>query len=74
MRAMSTLRLPAPLLCLGAALGGCAVPQAGYSVMMEAQKQECRKMPDLDQRARCLKEADRPYDRYKAEAEAARRP
>lgn len=55
-------------------LAGCALPQYGYTVMMETQKEECRKLQDMDQRARCLKEADRSYDRYKAEAEAARRP
>ncbi len=61
-------------LAAAATLAGCATPQFGYAVMMETQKDECRKLQDMDQRTRCLKEADRSYERYKSEAEAARRP
>lgn len=68
-------RLPPAAGAIAAALllPACSAP-FGYTVMMETRKEECRKLPDIDQRTRCLKEADLSYERYKAEAEAARRP
>ncbi len=59
-------------LTLAGALAGCST-QSAYTIAMELRKQECRKLPDLAERARCEKEADRGYDRYEKEAEAARR-
>lgn len=55
-----------------ASLAACTAPE-GYHVMMGVQRQECQKLPDAAERTRCLKEAERSYDRYKAEAEAAKR-
>lgn len=55
-----------------AALAGCGTPWV-YSSMMEIRKQECRKLPDVAERQRCEKEADRSFDNYQSEAEAARR-
>ncbi|MDO9075774.1 MAG: hypothetical protein Q7U73_21205 [Rubrivivax sp.] len=62
----------APALAVGLLLSACST-QSGYVTMMEMRKQECRKLPDLAERARCEKDADRSYDSYKGEAETARR-
>jgi len=73
MRAMKPpLPLAALVLALAALLPACST-QTAYLSVMEMRKQECRKIPDLAERARCEKEADRSYDSYKGEAEAARR-
>lgn len=64
--------LAAPLLVLAALLPACST-QTAYLSVMEMRKQECRRIPDLAERARCEKEADRSYDSYKGEAETARR-
>ena len=61
------------ILALLAALAACSTPQGGYTVLMGVRKQECLKLPDLAERARCEKEAERSYERYKAEADAAKR-
>ncbi len=63
--------------CLSAAVGllaACTTPQDAYVVFQRTQRQECLKLPDLAERSRCEKAADLPYARYKAEAEAAKRP
>ncbi len=62
----------APALALAALLPACST-QTAYLSVMEMRKQECRKIPDLAERARCEKEADRSYESYKGEAESARR-
>lgn len=69
-----TTRLPcvAPVLALSLMLAACST-QTAYSTVMEMRKQECRKLPDLAERVRCEKEAERSYDRYQTEAEAAKR-
>ncbi|MDP2005182.1 MAG: hypothetical protein Q8K45_05870 [Rubrivivax sp.] len=59
-------------LALACTLAGCST-QSAYTMAMELRKQECRKLPDLAERARCEKEADRSHERYQSEAEAARR-
>lgn len=61
-----------PLLALGLLLSACTT-QTAYLTMMEMRKQECRKNPDLAERQRCEHEADRSYDRYQNDADAARR-
>jgi hypothetical protein len=53
-------------LALAALLPACTT-QTAYLSVMEMRKQECRKIADLAERARCEKEADRSYDSYKAE-------
>lgn len=60
------LRIPLAALALAALLPACST-QTAYLSVMEMRKQECRKIPDLAERARCEKEADRSYDSYKAE-------
>lgn len=73
MRAMTPrLSLAAPTLALALLLAACST-QSAYLTVMEMRKQECRKIPDLAERARCEKEADRSYDSYKGEAETGRR-
>lgn len=64
--------LAALALALAPLLPACSTETA-YLTVMEMRKQECRKIPDLAERARCEKEADRSYDSYKDEAETARR-
>ena len=59
-------------LALAPLLLACST-QTAYLTMMEMRKQECRKLPDLAERARCEKEADRSFDSYKGEADTARR-
>lgn len=56
----------AALAVLATLVPACST-QTAYLSVMELRKQECRKLPDLAERARCEKDADRSYDRYKAE-------
>ena len=42
-------------------------------LLQEQQKETCRKLPNLDDKANCLKRIDTPYDAYKAEQEAAQK-
>jgi hypothetical protein len=53
-------------LALAALLPACTT-QTAYLSVMEMQKEQCRKIPDLAERGRCEKDADRSYDSYKAE-------
>jgi hypothetical protein len=71
---LMTPRIPpvATAWALAALLSACST-QTAYVSVMEMRKQECRKNPDLAERARCEQEADRSYDRYQTEADAARR-
>jgi hypothetical protein len=43
-----------------------------YSTGQQWQKQECGKLQDRDERTRCEKSRALSYDRYKAQADAAR--
>jgi hypothetical protein len=58
-------------LCVGAAvlvalLGcGCSSREI-YDVSAGWRKNECYKIGDLERRERCMKEADRSYDAYRA--------
>lgn len=72
MRPCRPLALLASALALATLLPACSTRTAYLSVM-EMRKQECRKLPDLAEHARCEKEADRSYDSFKGEAETARR-
>jgi hypothetical protein len=65
MRTM-TPRIPLAALALAALVPACST-QTVYLSVMEMRKQECRKISDLAERARCEKEADRSYGEYKAE-------
>jgi hypothetical protein len=44
---------------------GCTSEQV-YNSAQGWRRNECYKLADLAQRERCLKEADRPYDAYRA--------
>lgn len=52
-----------------AILGACSSEQA-YMAGREWQRDQCNKMKNMDDRQRCVKEADQPYDRYKQDADA----
>jgi len=54
------------------ALAACSSQQL-YAVGQEWQMQECRKIPDTAERARCERSAATSYERYQAELEAAKR-
>lgn len=56
-----------------ALLAGCSAQQL-YATGQTAQRNECRKIEDRDERTRCQRSADLSYDTYKAQAEAARKP
>jgi hypothetical protein len=67
---MSAMRIA--LFMAALTLAGCSTPYL-YSVGQEWQKQECRKIPDMAERARCEKSAATSYERYQAEVEAAKK-
>ena len=54
-------------------LAGCSSQQL-YIVGQGWQKQECQKLADLSERQRCEKSNAMSYERYKAEADAAKHP
>ena len=54
-------------------LAACS-SQELYHVGQGWQKQECQKLADLAERQRCEKSAALSYDRYRAEADAAKNP
>jgi hypothetical protein len=71
---MPAMKLPTlTLLALAGVFSACST-QTLYATGQEWQKQECRKLPDMAERARCEKSAATSYERYKAEAEAAKKP
>ncbi len=59
------------LLAAGLA-AGCTSEQI-YNSAQGWRRNECYKLVDLAQRERCLKEADRPYDAYRAATPSASR-
>ncbi len=69
---------PPRILRLGSALAalllaaGCS-STALYADGQRWQLQECRKLPHGDERVRCEKSTAESFERYKAEAEAARK-
>ncbi len=60
----SPLRLGAAVLA-ALLVCGCSSRQI-YDASLGWRKNECYKIGDLEQRERCMKEADRPYDAYRA--------
>ncbi len=48
---------------------GCATKDAFYTTQ-QWQKQQCAKLPDLNERARCEKSASASYESYKARSES----
>ncbi len=69
---MNAMRTALVMAALGLGLSACSSPQL-YAVGQEWQKQECRKIPDMAERARCDKSAATSYERYQAEVEAAKK-
>lgn len=74
---MKAMRAFASILALGmpallAGLPACSTEQL-YLTTQQWQKQECGRIQDHEQRMRCEKDASLSYERYKAEAEKARR-
>jgi hypothetical protein len=55
------------------ALGACTT-QAGYHGMQSSQRQQCQKIDDRDERARCEKDAALPYDDYREQTAGQRKP
>ena len=67
---MSRMRIA--ILLITSCLAACS-SQSLYATGQEWQRQECRKIPDMAERARCEKSAATSYDRYQAEVEAAKK-
>lgn len=55
-------------LTLAALLAGCSSGQF-YASGQDWQRHECNKLPDSQERGRCLKNAGMSYDTYKRQAE-----
>jgi hypothetical protein len=55
-------------LTLAALLAGCASEQF-YASGQDWQRQECNKLPDSQERGRCLKNAGTSYDSYQRQVE-----
>ena len=55
------------------ALAGCSSQQL-YATGQGWQKQECQKILEREQRTRCEQSAATSYERYQAEAVAAKKP
>jgi hypothetical protein len=62
--AMPWVARAAGLLLAAAMATGCSSEQI-YNAAAGWRRNECYKIADLDQRERCMKEADRPYDAYR---------
>lgn len=58
-------------LMLAALAAGCTSEQI-YNSAQGWRRNECYKLGDLDQRERCLKDANRPYDAYRAASSQSR--
>jgi hypothetical protein len=60
------------LILLTASLAAGCTSEQIYNSAQGWRRNECYKIGDLAQRDRCLKEADRPYDVYRAASGANR--
>ena len=54
-------------------LASCSAQEL-YATGQGWQQQECRKLQDLAERQRCEKSTAMSYDKYRSEAEAAKKP
>jgi hypothetical protein len=54
------------VLLVAASLAAGCTPEQVYNAAAGWRRNECYKIGDLEQRDRCLKEADRPYDVYRS--------
>jgi hypothetical protein len=68
---MHGARFAAALLFTAFAAVACS-PQQFYGVGQVWQRNECNKVNDTQERARCNASASKSYDAYQREAEAAR--
>jgi hypothetical protein len=56
-----------------AALGGCS-SQELYGGGQNWQRNECRKLPDVQERERCAASTSMSFEEYRRQSEAARKP
>ena len=61
-----------PMLAAAALLGGCSSQQL-YGAGQAWQKQECNRIANVQERARCLASTRNSYEDYKRKSEAAKR-
>jgi hypothetical protein len=47
--------------------------QQGYASARNWQRNQCSKIVDAQERMKCMREADTPYDQYKKEADAVKK-
>ena len=59
------------LLLLASALTACTSQQS-YGTAQAWQRNQCEKLPGMDERNRCMAQASMPYDAYKRETEPRR--
>ena len=52
-------------------LTGCSAQQ-GYAGAQSWKRNQCSKIVDAQERIRCLREAEQPYDSYQKQAEDAK--
>ena len=52
-------------------LTGCSAQQ-GYASAQSWKRNQCSKIVDAQERIRCLREAEQPYDSYQKQAEDAK--
>ena len=60
-----------PVTAAALLLGGCST-QMAYDTTQTWQRQECRKMPEQQQRERCLSSNATSYEDYRRQVEAAK--
>jgi hypothetical protein len=63
----------APTLAALLLLGSCSLQQV-YGTGQQWQRNECQKINDRDERARCEKSTATSYEDYKSQAEKASKP
>ena len=66
---MYTRSAAGTLLAALAALSACSAQQ-GYASAQAWRRNQCLQINDDQERMRCLKEADQPYDDYKKSSDA----
>jgi hypothetical protein len=68
---MNWPRLAALVVFVGSTAPGCTSQQL-YGTGQAWQRNECQKIPDAQERDRCLSSANTSYEDYKRQSEAAR--
>jgi hypothetical protein len=63
----------AALVLAAASLGGCSSKQL-YAIGQEWQRNECRRIDDLEERRRCEQAAGSSYESYRAQTDIAKKP